>query len=73
MGLIASKKSLIASMIAASLVAAPAISVAKTTADQPNVLLIIMDDLGTGQLDFAIDNLNKEELAKRPVPVRYQG
>lgn len=32
-----------------------------------------MDDLGTGQLDFAIDSLDKNELSKRPVAARYQG
>ncbi|CAM3720988.1 MULTISPECIES: sulfatase family protein [Avibacterium] len=40
---------------------------------KPNVLVIVMDDLGTGQLDFAIDSLDKNELSKRPVAARYQG
>ena len=40
---------------------------------RPNVLVVIMDDLGTGQLDFALDSIDKAELEKRPVPIRYQG
>ncbi len=40
---------------------------------KPNVLVVIMDDLGTGQLDFALDSIDKNELQKRPVPIRYQG
>lgn len=40
---------------------------------KPNVLLVVMDDLGTGQLDFALESLDKDLLAKRPVPLRYKG
>ncbi len=32
-----------------------------------------MDDLGTGQLDFVLDNLDVNELAKRPTAQRYDG
>ncbi|MBV7387346.1 sulfatase-like hydrolase/transferase [Pasteurellaceae bacterium TAE3-ERU1] len=42
-------------------------------AHKPNVLVIVMDDLGSGQLDFALDTLDKNELSKRPVAARYQG
>ncbi|URL02594.1 sulfatase-like hydrolase/transferase [Avibacterium sp. 21-595] len=40
---------------------------------RPNVLVIVMDDLGSGQLDFAIDSLDAEALNQRPVAARYQG
>ncbi|OLV94233.1 sulfatase [Salmonella enterica subsp. arizonae serovar 18:z4,z23:- str. CVM N26624] len=32
-----------------------------------------MDDLGTGQLDFTLNNLDKNVLSQRSVPMRYQG
>lgn len=41
--------------------------------EKPNVLLIIMDDLGTGQLDFTLNTLDKKILSESPVPERYQG
>lgn len=47
---------------------------AQATIDtRPNVLVIVMDDLGTGQLDFALDSLDVEALKQRPVAARYQG
>ncbi|HIF9219329.1 TPA: sulfatase family protein [Photobacterium damselae] len=73
MNLSSTKKTVVASLVAAACVAAPVTTYAATQAEQPNVLLVIMDDLGTGQLDFALDSLDKTELAKRPVPARYQG
>ena len=74
MNLSSSKKTVIASVVAAVCMAAPALSyAANQNPDQPNVLLVVMDDLGTGQLNFALDSLDKSELGKRPVPVRYQG
>ncbi|HIF9250918.1 TPA: sulfatase family protein [Photobacterium damselae] len=73
MNLSSTKKTVVASLVAAACVAAPVTTFAAKQAEQPNVLLVIMDDLGTGQLDFALDSLDKTELAKRPVPVRYQG
>ncbi|MBB1466547.1 sulfatase-like hydrolase/transferase [Vibrio sp. SG41-7] len=74
MNLSSSKKTVIASLVAAACVAAPSLSYAvNQNPEQPNVLLVVMDDLGTGQLNFALDSLDKTELAKRPVPVRYQG
>ncbi|HIF9180645.1 TPA: sulfatase family protein [Photobacterium damselae] len=73
MNLSSTKKTVVASLVAAVCVAAPVTTYAAKQAEQPNVLLVIMDDLGTGQLDFALDSLDKTELAKRPVPVRYQG
>ncbi|EPG0367544.1 sulfatase family protein [Photobacterium damselae] len=73
MNLSSTKKTVVASLVAAACVAAPVTTYAAKQAEQPNVLLVIMDDLGTGQLDFALDSLDKTELAKRPVPVRYQG
>ncbi|HIF9204776.1 TPA: sulfatase family protein [Photobacterium damselae] len=73
MNLSSTKKTVVASLVAAACVAAPVTTFAAKQAEQPNVLLVIMDDLGTGQLDFALDSLDKTELAKRPVPARYQG
>ncbi|HIF9324666.1 TPA: sulfatase family protein [Photobacterium damselae] len=73
MNLSSTKKTVVASLVAAACVAAPVTTYATKQAEQPNVLLVIMDDLGTGQLDFALDSLDKTELAKRPVPARYQG
>ena len=73
MNLSLANKTVVASLVAAACVAAPMSAYAAKQIDQPNVLLVIMDDLGTGQLDFALDSLDKEALAKRPVPVRYQG
>lgn len=73
MNLSSTKKTVVASLVAAVCVAAPVTTYAAKQAEQPNVLLVIMDDLGTGQLDFALDSLDKTELAKRPVPARYQG
>lgn len=67
------KKTVVASLVTAACVVAPISTFAAEQSTQPNVLLVIMDDLGTGQLDFAIDSLDKEQLAKRPVAVRYQG
>ncbi len=76
MNLSSTKKTIIASFVAAACMASSAVAnAAPTTATvkQPNVLLVVMDDLGTGQLDFALDSLDKKTLAQRPVPVRYQG
>ncbi|GHA53097.1 sulfatase [Photobacterium aphoticum] len=73
MNLSLANKTVVASLVAAACVAAPLSAYAAKPVEQPNVLLVIMDDLGTGQLDFALDSLDKDELAKRPVPVRYQG
>lgn len=73
MRLSSTKKTVLAGFVAAACAASPAISVAAENADQPNVLLIVMDDLGTAQLDFAMENIDKEALAKRPVPMRYDG
>lgn len=65
------KKTLAASLVAASTLIAP--QAMSANAQQPNVLLVIMDDLGSGQLDFALDSLDKNVLNQRPAPVRYQG
>lgn len=47
---------------------------AQAAADtRPNVLVIVMDDLGTGQLDFDLNTLDVENLNQRPVAARYQG
>ncbi|WP_318504747.1 sulfatase family protein [Photobacterium leiognathi] len=73
MDLSSMKKTVVASLVATACVVAPVTTFAAKPAEQPNVLLVIMDDLGTGQLDFALDSLDKAELAKRPVPARYQG
>ncbi|PSU66265.1 arylsulfatase [Photobacterium phosphoreum] len=76
MNLSSTKKTVIASFVAAACMASSTVVNAApetATAKQPNVLLVVMDDLGTGQLDFALDSLDKKTLADRPVPVRYQG
>lgn len=65
-------KYLLSAMMIGTVATQPAYAVSKV-ADKPNVLVIVMDDLGTGQLDFALDTLDKNELAKRPVAARYQG
>lgn len=67
------KKSIIAGLVVASFAAMPMASFANTHADKPNVLLIVMDDLGTAQLDFMLDQVDKDTLLKRPVPIRYDG
>ncbi|WIE08593.1 MULTISPECIES: sulfatase family protein [Providencia] len=67
------KKSLLAGLIAASSLVPPIAANAGGTPEKPNVLLIIMDDLGTGQLDFVLDSLDVKELVQRPSPQRYQG
>ncbi|MGF1687838.1 sulfatase-like hydrolase/transferase [Photobacterium japonica] len=69
----ASKKTLVASLVAAALFSVSTGAIAKQSLEKPNVLVIIMDDLGTGQLDFTLDTLNKQAMEKRPVPPRYHG
>ncbi|TOF47015.1 arylsulfatase [Vibrio parahaemolyticus] len=73
MDLLLPKKTILAGFVAAACTLTPALSQASEKVEQPNVLLIVMDDLGSAQLDFAMDNINKEELVKRPVPERYDG
>lgn len=73
MDLFSMRKTVVASLVTAACLAAPMSTYATEKNQQPNVLLVIMDDLGTGQLDFVIDSLDKDQLAKRSVPVRYQG
>ncbi|ACR69974.1 sulfatase-like hydrolase/transferase [Edwardsiella ictaluri] len=71
-----SKKKQLAGLVAAAcLCGASSASAAPAAAtdSRPNVLLVIMDDLGTGQLDFALDALDTKALGKRPVAERYQG
>ncbi|MGF1689201.1 sulfatase-like hydrolase/transferase [Photobacterium japonica] len=62
-------------LIAAALAActSPAISYAATDTTQPNILVIIMDDLGTGQLDFDLESIDAKKLAQRPQSLRYKG
>lgn len=69
-----SKKKQLAGLVAAAcLCGASSASAAPAAAtdSRPNVLLVIMDDLGTGQLDFALDALDTKALGKRPVAERY--
>ncbi|MGF1735202.1 sulfatase family protein [Photobacterium satsumensis] len=73
MKLSSSKKTVLAGFVAAACATAPVVSVAAEKVEQPNVLLIVMDDLGTAQLDFAMESIDKAELIKRPVPARYDG
>jgi uncharacterized sulfatase len=65
-------KKIIASMVALACSISP-VMVYSAESEQPNVLVIIMDDLGTGQLDFTLDSLERETLDKRQVAPRYQG
>ncbi|WP_044362776.1 sulfatase [Vibrio fluvialis] len=73
MNLSLTRKTVVAGLVAAACAAAPLTAYSAQKSEQPNVLLVIMDDLGTGQLDFALGSLDPQTLAKRPVPVRYQG
>lgn len=43
-----------------------------TDPSKPNVLVIVMDDLGIGQLDFALSSLNKDQLQKAVPAPRYK-
>mgnify|MGYP000128370001 FL=1 len=65
-------KKIITSMVALACSMSP-VMVYSAESAQPNVLVIIMDDLGTGQLDFTLDSLEREALEKRQVAPRYQG
>lgn len=65
-------KKIIASMVALACSMSPVMAYSAESA-QPNVLVIIMDDLGTGQLDFTLNSLEREALEKRQVAPRYQG
>ncbi|HHQ4650654.1 TPA: sulfatase-like hydrolase/transferase, partial [Aeromonas hydrophila] len=65
-------KKIITSMVALACSMSP-VMVYSAESVQPNVLVIIMDDLGTGQLDFTLDSLEREALEKRQVAPRYQG
>lgn len=73
MTLLSVRKSLLAGLIATSCLSAPISVNAGGTPEKPNVLLIVMDDLGTGQLDFVLDTLDVDALAQRPTPPRYEG
>ncbi|EGQ8175652.1 TPA: sulfatase-like hydrolase/transferase [Vibrio vulnificus] len=73
MNLLLPRKTALAGLIAAACTVTPLMSQAAGEVEQPNVLLIVMDDLGTAQLDFALDSIDKTELAKRKVPERYDG
>ena len=67
------KKTLLAGLVVAACTVAPLTALAAKDTSKPNVLLIVMDDLGTAQLDFMLNQVDKEMLQKRPVPVRYDG
>ncbi|SEG57140.1 sulfatase family protein [Vibrio hangzhouensis] len=67
------KKTAVAGFVAASCATVPMASVAKDYTEQPNVLVIVMDDLGIAQMDFMLDTVDKDTLKKRPVPMRYDG
>lgn len=72
----AGKRALLAGLIAATYFSSPSVATAATAKgnnDKPNILLVIMDDLGTGQLDFTLNSLDKKVLNQRSVPARYQG
>lgn len=48
-------------------------AVTKNSPKQPNVLIVVMDDLGTGQLDFTLDSIDKQKLDMRIKSPRYDG
>ncbi|NQZ49497.1 MAG: sulfatase-like hydrolase/transferase [Moritella sp.] len=74
MKLSSSKQTLLAGAIAAACAVAPlTASAASHDPQQPNVLVVIMDDLGTGQLDFTLDTIDKELLSQRIISERYDG
>lgn len=56
--LLAGLIAMVCSTIASNVLAAPTSVVSGN--EKPNVLLVIMDDLGTGQLDFTLNNLDKK-------------
>ena len=67
-------RTLLASAMTCSMAAVlPSVSYSAASPAAPNILVVIMDDLGTGHLDFALEDINKKELVKRPVTERYQG
>lgn len=69
-----SKQTVLAGVVAAACAGAPAIATAAShDPQQPNVLIVVMDDLGTGQLDFTLDTLDKDLLSQRIISERYQG
>ncbi len=68
-----SKKTILAGLVVAACATTPAMVFAAENIDKPNVLVIVMDDLGTAQLDFMLDQVDKDTLQKRPVPMRYDG
>lgn len=64
-----SKKKQLAGLVAAAcLCGASSAAPAAATDSRPNVLLVIMDDLGTGQLDFALDALDPRRWANARWP-----
>ncbi len=74
MKLSSSKQTLLAGCVAAACAVTPAIaSAASTNPQQPNVLVVVMDDLGTGQLDFTLDSIDKDKLSQRITSARYDG
>lgn len=68
-----SKKTLLAGLVVAACATAPVTVLATNHAMKPNILVIVMDDLGTAQLDFTLDKVDKKILKKRLVPMRYDG
>jgi len=74
MKLYSSKQTLLAGAIAAVCAVTPVtVSAASADPQQPNVLVVIMDDLGTGQLDFTLDTIDKNLLDQRTISERYDG
>ncbi|MFC6276058.1 sulfatase family protein [Psittacicella hinzii] len=61
----------LASLVApATMLATPSHAVS-TDPSRPNILVIVMDDLGIGQLNFNLATLNKNALAQKPQAPRY--
>ncbi|MDX2321671.1 MAG: sulfatase-like hydrolase/transferase [Moritella sp.] len=73
MKLSSSKQTLLAGAIATACAVAPIAATAASDNSQPNVLIIVMDDLGTAQLDFTLDTIDKELLGQRIISERYNG
>ncbi|WP_299017883.1 sulfatase-like hydrolase/transferase [uncultured Photobacterium sp.] len=73
MKLSSTKKTVLAGLVASACAISPVMTMAAEKVEQPNVLLIVMDDLGSAQLDFALEQVDKDTLLKRPEAARYEG
>ncbi|HHC7201696.1 TPA: sulfatase [Vibrio parahaemolyticus] len=65
------KKTLVACTVGVACATAPMYTIAADK-EQPNVLVIVLDDLGKAQLDFAMEDIDKEVMKKRPQSTRFE-